>query len=121
MESDEVVPVLNLDEFSRDGVEIFGNSLKAFKENYYSDKPKITKLVINGRDLRLVQQAGYLSNLQGTASNHSLQIYIIPVDQNFKKGQELHVPVQYMSGTKKDTLETISKLSEELAGEVYGI
>lgn len=120
LESDEVVPVLNLDEFSRDGLEIFVNSLNQLKENYDSDKPKITKLVINGRDLRLVQQANYLVNLQNTAKNHNLQIYIIPVDQNFKKGQELHVPVQMMSGTKKETLETLSKLSDDLKGDVNG-
>lgn len=114
LESDEVVPVLNMDEFSKDGLETFIYSLNDLKENYMSEKPKITKLVLNQRDLRLVQQANYLQMLQQSAAQFNLKIYIIPVDQSFKKAQEVHVPVQQLDGTKKETLKVISEIASDL-------
>lgn len=114
LESDEVIPVLKMDEFSKDGLETFIYSLNDLKENYDSDKPKITKLILNERDLRLPQQENYLSMLKASAEQFNLKIYIIPVDQSFKKGQEVHVPIQYLSSTKKETLTTINNIASDL-------
>ena len=114
LESDEVIPVLKMDEFSKDGLEAFIHSLNELKENYDSDKPQIKKLILNERDLRLPQQENYLGMLKSAAEQFQLKVYIVPVDQSFKKGQEVHIPIQYLSSTKKETLNTIAEVASDL-------
>lgn len=109
--SDEAITVLNIDEFSSDGLITFMQNIDSLKDRYDTDKPKMNKIILNSRDLRLVQQADYLEKIK-TATDSKL--YIVPVDQAFRKAQSVHVPVQYLEGTKKETLSVIQELSFDI-------
>lgn len=112
--SDEAVTVLNIDEFSSDGLITFMQNIDSLKDRYDTDKPKMNKIVLNSRDLRLVQQTDYLEKIRNATNS---KLYIVPVDQGFRKAQSVHVPLQYLEGVKKETLSVISKLSSDLENE----
>lgn len=112
--SDEAVTVLNIDEFSSDGLITFMDNIDSMKDRYDTDKPKMNKLVLNSRDLRLVQQADYLEKIKSATKS---ELYVVPVDQGFRKAQSVHVPVQMLEGVKKETLSVISKLADDLMEE----
>ena len=109
--SDEAITVLNIDEFSTDGLITFHQNIESLRERYDTEKPKMNKIVLNGRDLRLVQQNEYIEKLQ-TETN--MNLYIIPVDQTFKRGQSVHYPIQFLSETKKETLSVINSLAQAI-------
>ena len=109
--SDEAITVLNIDEFSSDGLITFMQNIDSLKDRYETDKPKMDKIVLNSRDLRLVQQADYLEKIRAATDS---KLYIVPVDQGFRKAQSVHVPLQYLEGVKKETLSVISELSNDL-------
>lgn len=109
--SDEAITVLNIDEFSSDGLITFMQNIDSLKDRYDTDKPKMNKIILNSRDLRLVQQADYLEKIK-TATDSKL--YIVPVDQGFRKAQSVHVPLQHLEGVKKETLSVIKTLSRDL-------
>lgn len=109
--SDEAITVLNIDEFSSDGLITFMQNIDSLKDRYDTDKPKIDKIILNSRDLRLVQQADYLEKIKSATDS---KLYIVPVDQSFRKAQSVHVPVQYLEGTKKETLSVIKELSSDI-------
>lgn len=109
--SDEAITVLNIDEFSSDGIITFMQNIDSLKDRYDTDKPKMNKIILNSRDLRLVQQADYLEKIK-TATDSKL--YIVPVDQGFRKAQSVHVPLQHLEGVKKETLSVIKNLSRDL-------
>lgn len=109
--SDEAVTVLNIDEFSTDGLITFMQNIDSLKDRYDTDKPKMDKIILNSRDLRLVQQADYLEKIRGATDS---KLYIVPVDQGFRKAQSVHVPIQYLEGVKKETLSVIAELSSDL-------
>ncbi len=109
--SDEAITVLNIDEFSSDGLITFMQNIDSLKDRYDSDKPKMDKIVLNSRDLRLVQQADYLEKIKAATDS---KLYIVPVDQGFRKAQSVHVPLQYLEGVKKETLSVITELSNDI-------
>lgn len=109
--SDEAITVLNIDEFSTDGLITFHQNIESLRERYDTEKPKMNKIVLNGRDLRLAQQNEYIEKLQ-TETN--MNLYIIPVDQTFKRGQSVHYPIQSLSETKKETLSVINSLAQAI-------
>ncbi|MGN0730366.1 MAG: ParA family protein [Treponema sp.] len=109
--SDEAITVLNIDEFSSDGLITFMQNIDSLKDRYDTDKPKMDKIILNSRDLRLVQQADYLEKIKSATDS---KLYIVPVDQAFRKAQSVHVPVQYLEGTKKETLSVIKELSSDI-------
>lgn len=109
--SDEAITVLNIDEFSSDGLITFMQNIDSLKDRYDTDKPKMDKIVLNSRDLRLVQQADYLEKIRAATDS---KLYIVPVDQGFRKAQSVHVPLQYLEGVKKETLSVISELSNDI-------
>ena len=75
--SDEAITVLNIDEFSSDGLITFMQNIDSLKDRYDTDKPKMDKIVLNSRDLRLVQQADYLEKIKAATDS---KLYIVPVD-----------------------------------------
>lgn len=109
--SDEAITVLNIDEFSSDGLITFMQNIDSLKDRYDTDKPKMDKIILNSRDLRLVHQADYLEKIKSATDS---KLYIVPVDQSFRKAQSVHVPVQYLEGTKKETLSVIKELSSDI-------
>lgn len=109
--SDEAITVLNIDEFSTDGLITFLSNIDSLKDRYDTDKPRMDKIVLNSRDLRLVQQADYLDKLSQASDS---ELYVVPVDQAFRKAQSVHVPIQYLDCVKKETISVISKLSQDI-------
>lgn len=54
--SDEAITVLNIDEFSNDGLITFIDNLNKMKDKLEIDKPNLKKIILNGRDLRLASK-----------------------------------------------------------------
>ena len=113
--SHETVTVLKIDEFSTDGLQIFFDNLQKMKRRHDTDLPELSKIVLNVRDMRLVQQNRIVSQLEALAEKTGRSLYIVPVDQTFPKAQSVHVPIQMLEGTKKETLEVIKLLAEDLS------
>ena len=112
--SDEVVPVMMIDRFSFDGLEIFMNNLADLKSRSKRvSKPAVIKrLVLNSKDNRLSSQGGKIEALTQTLPS-DMQLHIIPVDQSFKKAQDSHEPIENVEA-KKETLETITEIATAL-------
>lgn len=107
--SDEALAVLNIDEFSKDGLIIFIDNLNKMKKRYDTELPVINKLILNSRDRRLSQQDDIIRQIK---SSVPCALYIVPVDQAFKKAQSVHAPIQCMADTKKETLQVIAEIAE---------
>ena len=116
--SDEAITVLNIDEFSTDGLITFYQNIESLRERYDTEKPLMNKIVLNGRDLRLSQQNDYLQRMETTAEQSNMNLYIVPVDQSFKKAQSIHFPIQLLTETKKETLSVISQLTNNICEEM---
>lgn len=112
--SDEAITVLKLDEFSKEGLISFLSNIESMQERYDTDKPVMKKLVLNGRDLRLIQQQGILEEIQQSTNS---KIFVIPTDPSFSKAQSIHYPIQYLDSTKKQTLDIIKELTTALMEE----
>lgn len=110
--SDEAITVLNIDEFSTDGLITFHQNIESMRERYDTEKPRMNKIVLNGRDHRLSQQSDYITKLEKELVD--MKLYIVPVDQSFKKCQSIHYPIQSLSGTKEETLCVINSLAEAI-------
>lgn len=110
--SDEAITVLNIDEFSTDGLITFHQNIESLRERYDTEKPRMNKIVLNGRDHRLVQQADYIGKLEKELAN--MELFIVPIDQSFKKSQAIHYPIQSVSETKKETLAVINSLAQAI-------
>lgn len=108
--SDEVIPVLQLDIFSADGLGVFSSLLSEMRKDYETDKPTLQRLVLNAKDDRLPQQKTLLEQYQET----NIEINIIPVDQGFKKSQGAGFFVQEYAKTKRETLEAIETLTNSI-------
>lgn len=114
--TNEIVAVLQLDEFSKDGLQIFNDRLNTFiNDNMEEDdaRPAFNKIVFNAKDDRISQQNIILNQFK-PLEQHGYNLYVIPVDQAYRKAQSAHISVQDFSGTKKETLETLTKLAEDL-------
>lgn len=108
----EVVPVLKLDEFSKDGWEIFTKNLLII-EKQYDVKPIYRKIILNQQDKRLINQAAYLNAYMEAGSN--FEFIIIPRDPAFEKSQSAHTSIQDKRvRAKKETLDSITNLAERL-------
>lgn len=114
--TNEIVAVLQLDEFSKDGLQIFNDRLQSFiNDNLEEDeaRPTFNKIVFNAKDDRISQQ-GIILNQFLPLKEHGYNLYVIPVDQAYRKVQSAHIAIQDFTGTKKETLDTIKKLAEDL-------
>lgn len=108
--SGEVVPILQLDTFSSDGLETFARLLKTLREDFNTDKPALKRLVLNAKDDRLPQQKTLLEQYQ----KMGIELNIIPVDQGFKKSQGAGFFIQEYANTKRETLEAIKQLTNSI-------
>lgn len=113
--SHEAVTVLKIDEFSTDGLEIFFENLQKMKRRHDTELPELSKIVLNGRDMRLVQQARIVTQIERLLSRSNKKLYVVPVEQGFPKAQQLHVPLQDLADVKKETLEIIRTLATDLS------
>ena len=115
--TNEIVTVLQLDEFSKDGLQIFNDRLNSFIADNFEEgesRPVFNKIVFNAKDDRIAQQGIILGQFT-PLKDHGYNLYVIPVDQAYRKAQSAHISVQDFSSTKKDTLETLKTLAEDLS------
>ena len=101
-----------MDEFSKDGWEIFTKNLAQI-DKQYGVSPKYQKIILNQQDKRLSNQTAYLDayNSSGTA----FDFIVIPKDPAFEKSQSAHTTIQDKRvRAKKETLEAITNLAERL-------
>ena len=110
--SNEAIAVLQLDIFSTDGLVTFADSLNTLKKNMRIQEPVFNKLILNSKDDRLQQQSQLLAQFE---ENKNFTLFMLPVDQAFKKAQQLCIPVQAFSDTKPDTLKVLEELAECLS------
>lgn len=108
--SDEVIPVLQIDIFSTDGINIFTNFMQTLRADFETAKPAVNKIVLNAKDDRLPQQKALITEYQ----KNRAQLFLVPVDQAFKKSQGAGLFVQEYAKTKPETLEAIRSLTDAL-------
>ncbi len=113
--SDEIVPVMMIDRFSFDGLEIFMSNLQDLKSRAkrVSKAAEIKRLVLNSKDNRLATQDGKIDALTKTLPAN-MKLHVIPVDQAFKKAQDMHEPIETVE-PKKETLTVIKEIAKELS------
>lgn len=113
--SDEIVPVMMIDRFSFDGLEIFMSNLQDLKSRAkrVSKAAEIKRLVLNSKDNRLATQEGKIDALIKTLPEN-MKLHVIPVDQAFKKAQDMHEPIETVE-PKKETLTVIKEIAKELS------
>jgi chromosome partitioning protein len=115
MATDEVITPILPDSFAADGLSTFAENLKKFREDKETGKPFYKRLLINGIDRRIPQHRDTLTTMKGGGG--SLAVYEIPVDPAFRKGQAAGVPVQELTGAKKETLAELKRLARDLIEE----
>ena len=113
--SDEIVPVMMIDRFSFDGLEIFMSNLQDLKSRAkrVSKAAEIKRLVLNSKDNRLATQEGKIDALIKTLPEN-MKLHVIPLDQAFKKAQDMHEPIETVE-PKKETLTVIKEIAKELS------
>lgn len=112
--SNEVVPTLQLDTFSLDGLYTFLESINQLKADYETNAPTIARLVLNAKDNRITQQRTTLDEFK---SRYTFNLSIIPVDQAFKRAQGNNTFVQEVANVKAETLQAIKELANSIGGK----
>lgn len=113
MASDEILTVLQFNEFSKDGFTIFTDNLQDSKRRHHIPENKAIqkRIILNAKDDRIKQQQDILGTLQQLEKN-GYELFIIPVDQAFNKAQSMHVSIQSLTTTKKETLQAVEQLAK---------
>jgi len=114
--SDEVIPVLQLNQFSVDGLSIFTTNLAAARKNMrLGDKPELKIIILNGYDARIAQQNDNLKKFTESKAQN-IELFILPTDQAYSKAQKIKVQPQEVAVTnaKKETLDTLTKIAEKI-------
>lgn len=105
---DEVVPVLQLDKYSIDGLSDFFLLLDRLKGG--DEKPELKRLVFNQHQRTKAVQKALLPEIE----NLRLSKYLVPNDELFKKAAFRKQLVQAMSGLKKETNDVLEKIAKDL-------
>lgn len=109
--SDEIIPVLLLDDFSIDGLEIFNTHLQETKKKWHisNDKMKSSKVILN----KMNRQKSICKTLLKAFENkyNPDNLYVIPQDPNFEKAQIIKKFIQDVDGTKPETLQEIKRIA----------
>lgn len=113
MASDEIITVLQFNEFSKDGFKIFTTNLADARKrlHYPNDKALLNKIILNAKDDRIKQQQDVLATLQELEKG-GYSLFVIPVDQAFNKAQAMHTSIHDLAGTKKETLQAVETLAK---------
>jgi chromosome partitioning protein len=115
--SDEVVPVLQLNQFSVDGLTIFTNNLAQIKKDMrLGNKPVLSKIILNGYDARIAQQNDNLAKFKAMKMP-GIDFFILPTDQAFSKSQKFKVAPQDQPATnaKKETMDVLKDIAAALS------
>lgn len=107
--TDEIVPVMLLDLYSLDGFSIFKNLLASFeKRKRYM--PALKAVIVNNCDSR----KSISNQIKDKMQESVYKLFAIPSDQSFQRAVNGNVPVQFVKGTKKEVLDTLAELAEEV-------
>ena len=113
--SQEVITPVMPDAFGLDGLTIFSNNMKDLKETLDEMglvMPAYSKICINAIDNRIGQHREILAKMR--EKEDTFNLYEIPVDPSFRKGQGAGLTVQELSTAKKETLSTLYKLAKDI-------
>ena len=112
--TNEIVAVLQLDEFSKDGLQIFINRLKIFLNDLDEDtaKPSFNKIVFNSKNDSFAQHIALFQKYDGLKKN-GYCIYSVPQDQAFKHAQTNNLSVQEVT-SKTETKKALNLIAKEL-------
>lgn len=113
--ADEVIPVLQLNQFSVDGLKIFTTNLASARKSLrLGNKPELKMIILNSRDERIAQQNDNLKMFMEMKSD-AVNLFILPTDQAYSKAQKMNLPTQEMTTVKKETLDTLSQIAQAIA------
>ena len=76
-------------------------------------KPYLKKLILNENNNAIAQCRDLVAQYKALEPS-GIQVFVIPTDTGFRKAQTTSVPVQAMSGTKKETMEALAEIAEAL-------
>lgn len=117
--TDEIINVLLLDEFSKDGLQIFLSRLQDFTNDIDDESkiPTLKKIIFNAKDSRIAQHSEILKTFEPMKAK-GFTFYTIPIDQAFRKAQKKHTPVQNLKEIKTETKTAIEELAKNIIEEV---
>ncbi len=113
MASNEAIIVMELAQYAQEGLLGIFSSVENLHDRYETDQPQISKIICNKYNAGLSVQNVVLNELKGMEQK-GYSLYVIPVDQGFPKSQKMSVPLQFLSGVKSETLETIRNICDSL-------
>lgn len=113
MASDEIITVLQFNEFSKDGFVIFTENLNNAKKRLHipNNKALQNKIILNAKDDRIKQQSDILETVKNLEDN-GYSIFVVPVDQAFNKAQSNHTSIFEVQSVKKETINAIDVLAK---------
>jgi len=111
---DEFLTPTTADIFGPDGLLIFAENLKTFREDYNTDRPTYRKIIINEIDRRIPQHEKSVNDIKANAGE--LKIYSIPTDPIFRKAQGLGIAIQALNTAKLETRAELHRLATDLIG-----
>lgn len=106
--SDEVIPVLQLDKYSIDGLSDFFLLLSKLKCG--DEKPVLSRLIFNCYDKRKSIQKSLLKGIEEL----SFKQYLVPTDETFKKAAEQGRMIQAMKNVKPTTSSVLAEIAKDI-------
>ena len=112
---DEVITVMLMDVFSVDGLTIFKENLRDFKERKEMENPKFSKIILNSCNKSITLHKKILEEMD---AQEQFDCFVVPQDQAFKRAQSIQKPIQYLTKEegegKKETLDALSVIANNL-------
>lgn len=109
--SNELIPVLQLDNFSLEGLSFFAsNILQLIKDYRLNPAPVLDKIILNKLNRARVIDKQVLQAFQNT----QYQSFIIPTEPAFSKAQMTKTFIQDFPDTKKETIEAIKNITHSI-------
>lgn len=109
LSSDEVVPILQIAQSSIAGLSAFIPELQDLKRR--KSKPIFERLVFNMQDKRKTVQKALMPVIEELTN---LTKYFLPNDESFRKAELQGCSIFDIPGVKKETLEELNSLSNDL-------
>ena len=113
--SDEIINVISLDEFSKDGLQIFNESLQSLRKRYRMPENKGVrdKIIINSYEKSRKEQNLYLDFFDNV-KKLGFKLYIVPRTISFPRAQRKKIPLYSLKTTRKDVLNIINDICKKI-------
>jgi chromosome partitioning protein len=109
--TDEIITPILADSFAADGLEIFANNLRQFRDGKATTTPIYKKIILNAIDGRIVQHREILEKIKTIPG---FTVYEIPVDPAFRKSQAAGISIQEFRKTKPKTRAELRRLAQDV-------